>query len=174
MHARRLTVWLLSGLLVTLATSVLAVRHYRAMSTQLHDFSGHVRTIGDYTGKNKWLLVMIWEYDCSVCNSVVHNYVDFQTFHRDTDATVLGISADGRGKQQAAERFLDRHNVNFPNLIGESRGVARLYTELTAKRWLGSPSFLLYNPVGKLARSWVGPVPIATLENYMRRYDRNH
>jgi len=35
---------------------------------ELADFDGNPKAISDYSGKGKWLVVMIWASDCHVCN----------------------------------------------------------------------------------------------------------
>ncbi|MEJ2345988.1 MAG: TlpA disulfide reductase family protein [Gammaproteobacteria bacterium] len=136
----------------------------------LRDFDGKVRTLDEYAGKGKWLVVMIWASDCGVCNAEVHNYVDFQTFHGDGDATVIGISMDGMANKRAAEAFIKRHAVNFPNLIGAPQDVAALYTRLTGKPFVGTPSFLLYSPAGQLKAGQAGAVPTDVIEDFIKTH----
>jgi len=35
------------------------------------DLNGNIRTVDDYIGKGKWVLVMIWASDCHICNEEV-------------------------------------------------------------------------------------------------------
>lgn len=130
-----------------------------AVGAGLQDLEGNPRSIDDYTGDGKWTVVMIWASDCMVCNAEAHQYVDFHTFHQDSDARVLGISMDGRAGLEDARAFIRRHNVNFPNLIGEPEDVAQLYTRLTGARWVGTPTFLIFDPNGELRAQRVGAVP---------------
>jgi len=94
----------------------------------LKDFSGKAGEIEDFSGKGKWLVVMMWASDCHTCNAEAHQYVDFHNAHSDRNASVLGISLDGESKKQQAEGFIKKHSVNFPNLIGEPEDVASLFT----------------------------------------------
>jgi len=138
----------------------------------LTDLNGHSRSIGDYAGKGKWLIVMIWASDCHICNIEAHNYVDFQTFHGDKDATILGISMDGMAKKAAAESFIKRHSVNFPNLIGAPEDVAGMYTQLTGAPFQGTPTFLVYDPAGKLLAQQVGAVPTDLIEGFIKSHTK--
>ena len=140
-----------------------------AQAQALQDFNGKPREISDYSGKGKWLIVMIWASDCHVCNKEVHNYVDFQFVHADEDAQVLGISIDGKGRKQEAEKFIQRHKVNFPNLIGEPAEVARLFTQLTGAYFAGTPAFLFYDPRGELRAQQLGAVPIEMIEKFIKQ-----
>jgi len=135
----------------------------------LQDFSGKPHNIDEYTGKGKWTVVMIWASDCRVCNHEVHNYIDFHFVHSDKDATVLGISIDGRAGKADAREFIKRHQVNFPNLIGEPEAVADWFASLTGAHWIGTPTFLIYAPDGELKAQQVGAVPTPIIEDFIKK-----
>lgn len=139
-------------------------------ASPLFDFQGKPSSIDNYTGKGKWLVVMLWASDCHVCNMEAHQYVDFHFAHYDTDASVLGVSLDGLANKVAAEDFIKKHKINFPNLIGEPEDIARLFYELTGVRWRGTPTFLIYSPQGKLMVQQIGAVPTDLIENFMASY----
>lgn len=135
----------------------------------LKDFDGTLHTLDEYTGKGKWAVVMIWASDCGVCNAEAKNYVKFNKAHKEKDAYMLGISMDGDERQLDAEAFIDRHGVDFHNLIGEPETVAGLYSSLTGKPWVGTPTFLLFNPAGELRAAQVGAVPTHIIESFIAR-----
>lgn len=136
---------------------------------ELRDFDGEQRSIQEFTGDGKWLVVMIWAHDCEVCNAEAYRYVDFHTFHKDDDARMLGISIDGKRYSDQARAFIERHNINFPNLIGEPEAVADLYTRLAGRPWLGTPTFLIYDPSGELRAQQVGAVPPRIIEDFIAK-----
>lgn len=133
----------------------------------LQDFKGKSKNLSDYTGKGKWTIVMLWASDCHVCNQEVHQYVKFHKEHKNKDASVLGISLDGQEKKSDAKDFMKRHDVNFPNLIGEPMGVSSIYRELTGEGFRGTPTFLIFSPQGKLRAQQVGAVPTDLIEQFM-------
>ena len=133
----------------------------------LYDLQGKPSSIDKFTGKGKWLVVMLWASDCHVCNMEAHQYVDFHFAHSDTDASVLGISLDGMANKVAAEGFIKKHKINFPNLIGEPEAVANLFARLTGVAWRGTPTFLIYSPQGELMVQQIGAVPTDLIENFM-------
>jgi len=133
----------------------------------LKDFNGKLATLDDYTGKGKWTIVMIWAHDCRVCNQEVPNYNAFHEKHKNKDAIILGVSADGKKFKKEAEDFIARHKVVFPNLIGESDYIDKLYFSLTGVQWEGTPSFLIYNPQGELLVQQIGAVPTELIEKFM-------
>lgn len=132
-------------------------------------FSGSESDIGKYTGNGKWLIVMIWASDCTVCNREAHNYVDFQKQRNGKDAQMLGLSIDGKEKTSDAVEFVKRHQLNFPNLIGEPMDVAAMYQERTGGNWIGTPSFMVFNPKGELIGAQAGAVPVSIIESFIER-----
>jgi peroxiredoxin len=135
----------------------------------LQDFDGKPGAIKDYAGKGKWLVVMIWAHDCHVCNEEVENYDFFYDAHKDKDAIVLGISLDGQDYLDEAKKFVARHQVSFPNLIGEPEAVMQMFYDLTGVTWVGTPTFLIYNPAGKLVVQQIGAVPVDLIESFIKR-----
>jgi len=135
----------------------------------LQDFDGNPKKLADYTSKGKWLVVMIWANDCHVCNQEAHEYVAFHDKHHATDAEVLGISLDGERFKKEAKNFVAKHKLSFPNIIGEPEEVAGIYEDLTGADWFGTPTFLIYNPVGELRAQQVGAVPVNLIEEFIKK-----
>ena len=154
--------------LVTILAAVLTLPVWA--SGVLRDLaSGESRTLEDYVGQGKWTVVMLWASDCPICGQEAPAWSLFDTRHRDTDATVVGLSLDGSGGAKAARAFVERHLLDFPNLIGEPQDVARLFTERGRGPFLGTPSFLIYSPAGELKARQTGPLPTDRLEEYIRK-----
>ncbi|MCG6886484.1 MAG: hypothetical protein LJE74_04690, partial [Proteobacteria bacterium] len=76
---------------------------------------------------------------------------------------------DGQSKKDEAEKFIKRHKINFPSLIGEPQDVAQLYTELTGATFIGTPVFLFYNPQGVLVAQQAGAVPPELIEEFIQQ-----
>ena len=89
--------------------------------------------------------------------------------HADDDAQVLGITIDGQAKKAEARKFIERHNINFPSLIGEPADVANLFSELTGAYFVGTPAFLFFDPKGELKAQQVGAVPPELIENFIKQ-----
>lgn len=138
-------------------------------SDYLTDFDGRPAGIERYAGNGKWLVVMIWASDCHVCNQEVEHYEAFHEAHQQRDARVLGISMDGLDNVEAARNFIKRHKVRFANLIGSPQDVTRLYGELTGEYLPGTPTFLIYDPKGKLVAKQAGAVPVKLIEDFIRK-----
>jgi peroxiredoxin len=135
----------------------------------LKGFDGSFHALDEYTGKGQWTIVMLWASDCHACNAEAKQYVKFHKAHKDKDARMLGVSMDGMEKKDEAEKFVQRHNVSFPNLIEEPLKVAQLYENLTGQPWVGTPSFLVYAPTGELRAAQVGAVPTQIIESFIAK-----
>ncbi|MDH5368519.1 MAG: TlpA family protein disulfide reductase [Gammaproteobacteria bacterium] len=135
----------------------------------LEDFNGKHQLLENYTGKGKWLIVMMWASDCHICNIEAHQYVDFHMIHSDNDATVLGISLDGDSQKKEARKFIKKHSIDFPNLIAEPEYVSNLYRELTGQIFAGTPSFLIFSPDGELKAAQAGAVPTILIEEFIKK-----
>ena len=134
------------------------------------DFSGKPQKLENYVGKDgKWLIVMMWASDCHICNKEAHEYVDFHMVHSDNDATVLGISLDGQSRKKEAMKFIKKHSVDFPNIIGEPEHVSGVYQKLTGQYFAGTPTFLIYSPDGELKAAQAGAVPTSLIEDFMKK-----
>jgi peroxiredoxin len=134
----------------------------------LQDFDGRPAELADHIGQGEhWLVVMIWESNCPACNRIAHQYVDFHEFNAESRARVLGISIDGPAAVVDAKAFVERHQVRFPNLIGDPAEVAMRYRQLTGNAFIGTPSFLLFDPQGQLRGYQAGMMPAEVVERFI-------
>lgn len=159
-NKNRLTIKLIAGILLIFSVNL-------ASAGPLTHLDGKPASISDYAGKGKWLVVMFWASDCHICNKEAHQYVDMQARHKDGNISVLGISTDGLDNKAAASSFINEHKLNFPNLIGSLEGVAGMYYDLTGNQWVGTPTFFIYNPEGKLRIADAGAIPANIIEDYI-------
>jgi len=151
-----------------LAVLLLFVVTSFASAGPLTDFNGKAASLSDYSGKGKWLVVMFWASDCHICNKEAHQYVDLQKRNEDDgDIQMLGISVDGLANKAAAQAFVDEHKLNFPNLIGSLEDVAGMYYDLTGNQWIGTPTFFIYTPEGKLRIADAGAIPVRLIEDFI-------
>jgi len=138
-----------------------------SLAQGLSDFNGNPRSLDEFTGKGKWVVVMIWAHNCPLCNQEVQKFDIFHADHEERDAMVVGISIDGGYNDEKAREFIDRHELGFPNLIGDARSVARLHIDLSGQRLVGTPTFFLFAPSGELVGMQVGPLEPEMIEAFM-------
>jgi peroxiredoxin len=138
------------------------------VSAQLKDFDGKPRSLSEYTeNQGKWTVVILWAHDCHACNVEAEQYVQFHEANRDKNIKMLGISMDGNGQINEAKAFIKRHDVTYPNLIGEFNEVASMYEELTGGSWIGTPTILVYDPKGQIQAAQPGAVPVEIIEEFI-------
>jgi hypothetical protein len=137
-------------------------------ATELSTLKTGPDALDDHLGNGKWLIVMLWASDCVACNKEAFQYVEFHEFHHDIDAGVLGISLDG-SNQSAASRFIDKHNIQFPNLITDFTSASIWFENLTGQQFWGTPGFLIYDPAGELRAQQIGAVPVNLIEDFIAK-----
>jgi len=130
------------------------------------DIDGNVQNVNQYIGKGKWTAVVFWAHDCHICNQEIEQMNFFHDDHAKTDATVLGISMDGFEKVRKAKGFIEKHELNFPNLLIELS--QKEFMKFGGGRYVGTPTFYLYNPDGELLAKNIGPVSPEDLEKFMK------
>jgi len=139
-------------------TSDVAAKPEQFKNTLL-DFSDKPVQFEDYITAKQWTVVMFWASDCHVCNVEANQFVKLHTKYHEKNIRVLGISVDGKRKKAAAQEFINIHNINFPNLIGELATITRLYKHYTGETWVGTPTFMVFSPEGKVMAQRAGMLP---------------
>lgn len=137
-----------------------------APDIKVRDTSGNFHNVNQFIGKGKWTIVMFWAHDCHICNQEVEQMAFFHEDHKDKNATVLGISMDGFDKVEKSKDFIQRHDLNFPNLLIELSEVE--FLKFGGGRYVGTPTFYLYNPAGELLAKNIGPVSPEDIENFIK------
>ena len=154
------------ALLLTLSASVAAQSDSLSVFS---DMDGKPRQLEDYTDDGKWLVVMIWASDCHICNLEAATYDTFHQAQRDKGTAVLGISMDGEENRAAAKKFIERHDLSFPNLIGEPGMVSLYYASMTQENLRGTPTFLVYDPDGEIVAAQAGAVSVEAIESFIAK-----
>lgn len=131
----------------------------------LKDFNGNARNVSDYIGKGKWTVVVVWAHNCPTCNNEIHHMTFFHDAHKDTDATVLGVTVDGWSKRDKAAVFVETHALNFPNLIAEPRQDVMI--KFGGGEFYATPTFYIYSPKGKFMARQVGPLSQEDVEGFI-------
>ena len=135
----------------------------------LVDMAGNVTNIESHTGDGKWLVVMLWSVTCGICAREVPVYSDFHDEYKGRDIKLLGVALDGYGKKKAIEDTMRRWGMRFPTLIADLGLFAFNYKLQTGEQLLGTPTFLVYTPKGKLVANNPGPMRTSALVDYIAK-----
>jgi peroxiredoxin len=131
----------------------------------LKDQDGKTRNVNEFIGHGKWTVVAVWSADCPICRREIHHMAFFHDEHKKSDAHVMGLSIDSEAGRAKALGFINDHGLSFPNLIGDPDVAA----ELGGGVFIGTPTFYVYSPEGKLAAQRVGPVTLEQMEDLLRQ-----
>ncbi len=154
------------ALLLALSATVLAQSEDPSMFS---DLDGKPQRLEDFTGDGNWRVVMIWAADCHICNTEAQSYGEFHRAQSGKGIGILGISMDGAENRAAARQFVQRHDLPFPNLIAEPEMVSLFYAAMTQESLRGTPTFLVYDPGGKLVAAQAGAVTVEAIEKFIAR-----
>lgn len=132
----------------------------------VRDVDGKFHNVNQYIGKGKWTVVIFWAYNCHICNEEMPQMTFFHDDHADKDATILGISMDGFERVKKSREFIDVHELNFPNFLIKLEESE--FLKFGGGRFVGTPTFLLYNPAGELLAKNIGAVSPEELEKFIK------
>lgn len=153
----------LAGIIVTAAAAAAA-----GPLPAFRGLNGENRALDAFLGNGKWVLVAVWGSDCFVCNLEAHHLVNFHAARNGKDAMVVGISTDGTNAQ-AAERFITKNKLNFPNLIGSAGDISRLAYAAGASAFRGTPTHYLFSPGGQLVAVSTGSTSQSQIEQFIEQ-----
>lgn len=126
---------------------------YLAFSIQpvsaLTDMEDNPADLETLVGNGKWSIVEIWVSDCRICQLTAQHLTSFKADH--PDVNILGISLDGKEGKSEAKKFIDEHELEFPNLLSHKKEIDQYLFDRAGKGFIGTPTFLFYDPQGKLS-----------------------
>ncbi|OQX01081.1 MAG: alkyl hydroperoxide reductase [Thiothrix lacustris] len=139
-------------------------------ASALSDMNDKPTTFDSLVSKGKWTVMEVWASDCPMCRASIHHTIDFQVSN--PDVTVVGVSLDGAEGKADAEKFIDEYGLTFPNVLSNPSEIDQyLYT--TAKEsFIGTPTFVVYNPEGKLLAVQPGAVTEEELSAFIKKQDK--
>ena len=158
---------LITRQLLVLMLAVGVFSSFAQADDALRDMQGNITTLEQQKEDGKWTVVMIWASNCHVCNAESSQYSEFHTAHADKDAKIIGMSLDGEEGKAAAEEFIERNGVIFPNLIGDIPTVATWYQMQTGEAFRGTPTFVVFGPDGEIRAAQPGAVAPTVVEKFM-------
>ena len=153
-----------AGLLLSLATSLLSTS---ANAFLLQNLEAERVELTDYLDDGRWTLVMFWARDCVQCEEQKPAFEAFHQQHKDTDATVLGISTDGMENKPDIDALIAHNKPTYPNLVVFTDVFYRQYQEMTGKPFRTTPTFLLFDRQGNLRGNLYGYIDFAAISDYI-------
>jgi len=129
------------------------------------DLNGKEDSVNNHIGKDKWTIVEIWESTCSACRSHMPEMVEFDGKLK--NARILGITLDGQRGIEDAEDFIAEYDMKFTNLVSNYIEMNIWMEQSIGESLQGTPTFILFDPEGKLVAAQPGIVAISSLEKFI-------
>ncbi|KAG1663496.1 Thiamine-binding periplasmic protein [Nymphon striatum] len=129
------------------------------------DMNGKKDSINNHIGKDKWTIVEIWESSCAACRMHMPEMVKFDGKLK--NARLLGISLDGLRGIDDAEDFIAEYDVKFPTILTNYVEMNIWMEQSIGESLRGTPTFILFDPEGKLVAAQPGIVSVASLEKFI-------
>ena len=129
------------------------------------DMNGKKDSINNHIGKDKWTIVEIWESNCVACRTHMPEMVEFDGKLK--NARLLGVSLDGLRGIEEAEDFISEYDVKFPTILTNYVEMNIWMERSIGESLRGTPTFILFDPKGRLVAAQPGIVSIASLETFI-------
>ena len=132
---------------------------------------GKRSSLGEHLSAGKWTLIMVWTTYCHVCRK---EYPWVSAFHRDheaKDAVVLGVSLDGYDQAEKVKAYQAKQAHSFPSVMTAAEDFSDKYARTTGEAFTGTPTYLLFDPKGKLHAFIGAPATRAAVEKAMAKSD---
>lgn len=129
------------------------------------NMDGKKDEINNHIGKDKWTIVEVWESNCAACRMHMPEMVKFDGKLK--NARLLGVSLDGQKGADAAKDFIMEYDIKFPTLLTNYVEMNIWMQQSIGESLVGTPTFILFDPEGKLVAAQPGIVSIESLETFI-------
>ncbi len=120
-----------------------------------------------------WTLVMFWSVTCVICASEAPTMSALHEEEESHGVALLGVSIDGTDQRPAVARWMQRHQMRFPTLLGDLRGIAAYFEAAAREPFRGTPTFMIFDPRGRLVGVNAGPVRAKAVRDFIARKARD-
>lgn len=141
------------GALCLLLLSLTGLSAPAAPSFRLTDTDGKVQALAAYRGK--WVVVNYWATWCPPCIEEIPELIALKEARK--DVVVIGIAMQYDHADDVT-KFADDNLINYPLVLGDDDVVAEVGPVSVL------PTSYIYNPQGKLVKTWRGAMTRAALE----------
>lgn len=131
----------------------------RAPDFALKDLAGQLVRLSDFDGQVR--LVDFWATWCAPCREEIPVFNELQRKYGEQGFKLLAIAMDER-PDRVVPPFVEEYRIGYSVLLGTD-DVAEAYGPI-----LGYPTKFLVDREGRIAASFIGPVPKRVLETRIR------
>lgn len=134
-----------------LALVLLAASTADAMDLQGLSGAGPETQLDALLKPKAWTVVMIWSLDCVACERQKPMLSQFHKDHHQGKAQVLGLASDGDQFIQRLDEHMSGSPTDFTNYAPNTDSFYADYLTITGKKFKGTPTYMFFDPKGKLA-----------------------
>jgi len=127
--------------------------------------TGKPDKITNYIGNDKWTVLEIWASDCPACRMHMPEMVEFDGKLKNT--RLLSVSVDGLDRIEDTEDFIAEFDIKFPTIMSNPIEMNVWMQQSVGENFVGTPTFILFDPEGKLVAAQPGIVSTASLEKFI-------
>lgn len=154
-------------LMLSMKVIMLTLILHTTSTAQMSDIYGNPNEMNNYIGKGKWLVVKVWNSDCKICISTMRETNSAQRVLPNT--WVIGVSLDG--DPRIAKQSIHRLRVRFKNLVSNVTEFNQYIKRSTKRNITGYPTYMIYDPKGKLKAMQQGAIKPAELRRYILKQE---
>lgn len=129
------------------------------------DIDGKQDLISNHLGKDKWTILEVWQSNCSACRMHMPKMVAFDGKLK--NARLVGVTLDGQEGIGDAEDFIAEYDIKFPTIVTNFVEMNIWMQRSTGESLMGTPTFILFDPKGKLVAAQPGIVSVESLEKFI-------
>ncbi|MFT4563122.1 MAG: thiol-disulfide isomerase/thioredoxin [Gammaproteobacteria bacterium] len=155
--------WLMFSILILLSAQSFA----RGSDMPVRTLTGESVALSTYFEPGKWTMVMLWTTYCGTCSSQYPSVSAFHDKHSSSDAKVIGLSLDGYAEVEKVRSYVAAKPMTFVSGIVEVEALQDAYLALTEESFTGTPTYLMFNPVGDLIAHVPGKLRMADVERFI-------
>ncbi|HIO93354.1 MAG TPA: TlpA family protein disulfide reductase [Leucothrix mucor] len=130
------------------------------------DIKGKKVELEKQLGGGKWSIVEIWASDCHACRLHMPSMVKFDG--KLENARIIGVTLDGQEGIEDSKSFIKKFDMKFKNIISNPIEVNAWMQKNVGESLIGTPTFMIFDPEGKLAAAQPGPVATDSLETFIK------
>ena len=125
---------------------------------------GLQETIGHQLQQGRWELVMIWATYCHLCKEDFNKLATFIKDNAEVPLTIIGVVADGLEQQEKTSALVENNKLDYVHILTDFENANSLYKNVTDKKLMGTPSYLLYDTQNKLVAFNPNAIDLDALE----------
>ncbi len=155
---------ILTATVLTTASLVVSTTH----AFELQTLDDERTNLNNYVGNGRWSVVMLWGENCKACEEQKPLLEAFHKKYKDSRAHAIGVSIDGIENIDYIRKNIAHHGTSYTNLAVLTDVFFDQFEQTTGKRYIKTPTYILYAPDGSIAGVRSGKLQFELLEQILK------